>query len=386
VSQVADATFGSSDATQFPNTRRVGVTAAGRTLVTHGKHKDGVQLAWSADGQSWSRATRGDVTDGRLLPGQKTGDRPASLVITTVDGVEHAWVFMAAASSGSTTPLWARRLSELDHPDGPLVGPLQVLSQGIGASKPDAAVEIGPDGTPRIAVLWLHRAETGRYQLTVQWVENLATDRVALDPTSRFVFSDTATGARQGTLIESPTGLGFVGRADPVETSSALVFWRRDHAAPAHLWTRGADGPTVESSSYPAGVWADGQWMVAAQRATTNTNLRLVHWSADGTTASTRPSPVGYLQPAMAAAPDGRAAIVTRRASDQHVISWHYRPGTGWDHTDRNEFSTGGPHLWPNTDRTIRNHQLRFIVTAPGTTTDRTSIQHITTNLSARGG
>ena len=37
VSQVADATFGSSDATQFPNARRVAVTAAGRTLVTHGK-------------------------------------------------------------------------------------------------------------------------------------------------------------------------------------------------------------------------------------------------------------------------------------------------------------------------------------------------------------
>ena len=123
-SRVAAPAEGSSDPTWYASNRRVAVTSRGRVLVVHGSHLQGVQLKWKDPGEPWRKKTTGRVTDGLLLRGTGTGDWTASIdVARDRDGRQHAWVVWSGWSATNPQTLTMRRLTRLDSPDGPQVGP-----------------------------------------------------------------------------------------------------------------------------------------------------------------------------------------------------------------------------------------------------------------------
>ena len=155
LSEVAGPEFASSDPTYYSGNRRAAMTAGGRMLVVHGRHASGVQLAWRDPAGGWQRTTTGATADGSMLAGAGTGDRPASIAVAQDDDqAEHAWVVWGGQNSGSGTAVRMRRLSNLDSPDGPSVGPVVTIDEpgGGGAYRPDLAFQRAGDGTMRGSV------------------------------------------------------------------------------------------------------------------------------------------------------------------------------------------------------------------------------------------
>lgn len=155
VSTVAEPTVGSSDPTYFPTNHHLALTAGGRLLTVHGIHGIGVRLAWHDPAGLWQTRSRGPRTDGVLLADTRTGDWPASIVMgTDSSGGQVACVVWAGASPSSPKPLQVRRLTDLDSPDGPVIGPLVTLdAPALGAARADIQIETDPSGAQRLAVL-----------------------------------------------------------------------------------------------------------------------------------------------------------------------------------------------------------------------------------------
>lgn len=378
---VAPAPEASSDPTYHASNHRLAKTVRGRLLTIHGRHGSGIQLAWRDQSSgSWSQMTRGVSPSGGLLSGTGTGDWPASIV-TGLDssGQEHAWVVWAGPHSMSAAPLAMVRLSDLDNPAGPIVGPTQVLDS-LPGFRADIQFEIQRDGTRRAGLIWVRKNSETAFEILAGWLDSIDTatprltaiSRLDLDTTrKRFGRLVTTTGGlRFGTLVATTGGLRAVIRS----SSSRVRVWRHAADGPLSEWTSGSMIYAMKVNSPSAAALADGSFAVVSESDTKNDVVMLQRFTNDGSAAPVELTLTGYKQPSIAS--DGsRIWIVMVRVDDGLVVSREWDPSVGWTADDRIEIGPkgGGFHSWPNLMREV-DDRLRFVVRGPsGTSTDRSS-------------
>jgi hypothetical protein len=370
LSTVAPDYVGSSDPTFFANNRHLAVTAGGRQLAVYGRHATGLQLAWRDPGGGWMTSTRGYVPDGLLLAGSGTGDWPASIVVGTDSmGAEHAWVVYGGWISTSTAPVRMRRLSDLDNPAGPSVGPtVAIPTVGLGNSKVDLAFETAPGGQLRGAVSWLQHTSTSVWDQMVAWFTDLDTDTPPI--VSATSLASASGGGRAATLISTPAGMRLVVRNAP----GALQLFAHDATAPLSSWAPRIAGMGVPATAYPGGVaLGSGEILAAAETNATSHTVKVQRFSASGGTATIDLQLAGYEQPSLAT--DGTQAwLVMVRAADGVVVS-RQLTGAGWSGSDRVEIGTpcAGACGWPNLVRAT-DGRLRLVVGGPALNADQASV------------
>ena len=372
LSEVADSASGSSTPTLWANSHRVVVTSGGRVLVIHGQHGQGVQLRWRDPLITWQTRTRGAIQNGLLLGGTGTGEWPASIAIARdANGQENAWVVWSGLSFTTTRPLQMRRLTELDDPGGPRVGPVVTIDNpALGAAKADLAFETAPDGSNRGCVVWTRRVATSDYQLVVGWFTDLTTDAPSFQNVT--VLSTANSANHVATLTPGSFGLRLVSRSP----AANLQIRAHDASAPLSVWSNGASGVALKSSnSIPSAVsLTSGEVLAAVLTDSTKAIVAVQRFSADGSTATVDLQLTGYSQPTIAS--DGsRVWLVMIRASDGYVVSRSFTPGSGWTTEDRVEIGAegGGNYSWPNLMREV-DGRLRLIVRGPASSDVQTSV------------
>lgn len=373
VSTVADSSTGSSDPTYFAAQHRLAVTSGGRLLTVFGRHLSGVQLAWRDRRDDWQTDTTGATGNGGLLTGTNTGDWPASIAVARdTAGAEHAWVVWSGVGYTKQRSLQMVRLSDLDSPSGPTVGPTVTLDPApLGAYRPDLSVQTGPDGSRRLSVVWSRRAGDTTFQVVAGWVTDLDSDEPSVASTSTLY--DGGSASRFATTEPTSDGTAVLLKGP----GDALRLARHTAGDPLDSWTVGtASGVPVGSGGSPAAVaLASGELLSAVETDTNSNSVAVQRWAADGTPADAELSLIGYAQPTLAT--DGvRAWLVMIRKSDGYVVSRELTPGSGWSSSDRVELdsSSGGDYAWPNA---LRRSQLglRLVVQGPvGPTADQHAV------------
>lgn len=360
VSEVAGELFGSGTPTYYAGNRRLAVTASGRLLTVHGRHAQGVQLAWRDPAGGWQRQSTGARSDGLLLSGTGTGDWPAAIAVARdAAGEEHAWVVWAGPRPTTGRSLQMVRLSNLDAPAGPTVGPTQTIDTPAlgGAYKPDIAFERAPDGSSRGVIVWSRQSGIGTYDIVTGWFTDLGSSTPAV--TDRTVIHTSDSTARHGSLVPGNGRTRVIARS-----SSAFRVYSHPATAPLASWTKSATvGASLGSSSTPAGVELTSGDLLAVGEGTGTDNVLVQRFSADGTVRPVELSLTGYRHPTITT--DGTDAwVVMVRALDGAVVSRQFTPGSGWSAADRIEIAAG-PHAWPNAARTV-DGRLRFVVQGAG--------------------
>ena len=358
-SVIAAPTEGSSDPTYHSGNHRLALSEAGRLLAVHGRHSQGVQMAWRDSGGGWQTATTGIVSDGLLLRGTKSGDWPASIVTgRDSNGVEHAWVVWSRASFSRIEPVRIARVADLDASSGPSAGATAILdAPARGSARPDIAIERRADGVDRAAVSWIRRTEDTSYEVVVGWLSGLDTDSPVL--TDEKVLLSTTSSTRTATLEPAPDGLRLT-----VKNSGRLVVYRHLASDPPTTWTAGTSGITVGTASHPAAVvLPSGETVVAVENDTTNHIVSIQRFSRTGAPASVELRLTGYQQPTVAT--DGaRMWLIAVRSSDGRVVSREWASGA-WTSEDRVELGpeVGSNYAYPNALR--HDSRLRLIVRGP---------------------
>ena len=371
LSQIADSVTGSSVPTYYASNHRVAVSAGGRQLAVYGRHEEGVQLVWRDPGGAWQTATRGELSDGLVLGGTGTGDWSASIALARdASGQEHAWVvWSAAATGGVSKPLQMRRLSSLDDPAGPRVGPIVTLdAAAAGPARPDIAFERAPDGSLRGCVVWTRLLSGTQYELVAAWFSDLSSDTPTLHDTTTLFVSTSAT--RNPTFAQSASGLRLVARLG----SNRLQLLSHDAAAPLGTWSSSAAGVLTGSTSLPSAVSLASGDVLAAVESDTAAQVTTVQRFAAGGGASVDLQLSGYSMPTLAT--DGnRAWLVMIRRSDGVVVSRSFSPQGGWSQSDQVEIGAegGGGYSWPNVLREA-DGRLRFIVRGPSGGQQRSAV------------
>ena len=363
LTQVAASTDGSSDPTYFSTNHRVAVTASGRLLTVYGLHRRGVQLEWKDPGGAWSTRTTGATGDGVLHDNGQTGDRPASIAVAPgPSGAEHAWVVWSGENTWSNAPVSMRRLSDLDSPSGPTVGPeVRIDTPAYGAYKPDIAFERGPDGTLRGTILWSRKVSDTVHEVVAAWFTDLGTDTPAVHG-HRTLLSSSSSG-RYGTLTATPNGMRAVTRT----SSGYLRMFGHNNSAALSDWWSGATGtiPTDGYATPSATTLGSGEVLVAIESDSATGRVLVQRFSTAGTAAAPELTVTGYSHPTIAS--DGsRAWVVMVRRSDGVIVSREYSPATGWATTDRVEVGPegGGFYEYPNVLREATS-SLVFVVRGP---------------------
>ena len=351
VTKVAGPCRGSSNPTFFSSNRRLDVTSKGRLLAVYDPHGNGQQLVWRNRRGRWRTRTRGKVRHG-FFSAAHSADRPASIVVGRDGrGREHAWVVWAAGDfTGGELPLLMRRLTSLNAPRGPRVGPMVTLAPtGSGHARPDIALEDG-----RAAVVWVDRTADGSFDLTVGWVSSLGRPRPEL--VSQTVLLSTRRSAPTATLVPTPDGLRVVASSG----RGKLRLFKHDEDSPLTRWQRAGGGLDIARRSKPTAVVLGRKQIIGAAEGRRGGVLRVVRFRLRG-----RPKVLlrvrGYSQPSLSRV--GRTVVLVMvRTRDGRVVSRTLRRGGGWTKRDRTLIrSTGRRHLaWPNTMR--RSDRLRFLV------------------------
>jgi hypothetical protein len=339
-------------------------------LVIHGSHMSGVQLAWRDPGGAWRHITRGAVADGQVLGGTGTGDWAASIALARdAAGDEHAWVVWSSPATGSTTkPLQLRRLSSLDDPGGPSMGPIVTLDPAAsGPLRPDIAFERAPDGSFRGCIVWTRKTGT-EFELVAGWLTDLSTDTPGLDPVTSLSTGTSAT--RNPTLVRDPGGLRLIARS----TGNRLQMLSHDASAPLQQWSTGAGGVTTHSPSTPSAVSVAPGAVLAAVESDPTAHTVTVQRFGSGGAVSVDLQLTGYAMPTIATDGDN-AWLVMVRMSDGYVVSRAFSSVTGWSQQDQVELGAegGGNYAWPNVLRGA-DGRLRFIVRGPSGATKRAAV------------
>ena len=362
LSQVAAPTVGSKGPTSFATNHRMAVTSGGRTLIVHGRHAQGLQLAWrDRRGTAWHTQTTGAISNGLLLSGTGTGDWPASIALARDSGgAEHAWVVWGRQSYSSLTPVQVVRLSNLDSPDGPTVGPtIDVDAAPQGAYRPDIAFESAPGEETRGAIVWGRRSSDTQWELHAAWFTDLDSDTPTIHDDS--VLVSDSTYKRWGTLVPTSDGMRVVARG----ASSQVRVFSHSAGDPLTSWSSGPPGGNVAADD-PAAVALDsGDILAAVETDDTNHVLVVQRFSTAGVPNFPELMLTGYSQPTLAT--DGTSAwLVMIRQSDGYVVSRQFTPGSGWSTSDRVEIGAegGGSYAYPNAVRRT-DGRLRFVVRGP---------------------
>ena len=361
LTQVATTYQGSLQPTSYASNHRIALTSNGRLIAAYGVHNTGLQLTWRDQAGGWMTISTGDLSDGVIDPNGVSGDRPASIAVgLDPSGEEHAWVVWSGPT-GSEGEVDLRRLSDLDSPDGPTVGPLVTLVPvGLGNSRADVALETASDGSLRGCVVWTAQVDDSTWQLVTGWFTDLATDTPALLGTT--VIASADTNARVGTLVPTVNGMRLLARA----TAGKLQVFGHDDAAPLATWWTGKAGVTTSSYVYPsADALSTGEILGAIESKTQNHTVTVQRFSANGGSVTTELQLTGYAQPTIAS--DGANAwLVMVRLSDGYLVSRALTPGVGWGWADRVEVGAegGGNLAWPNLVRET-DGRLRLLVRGP---------------------
>jgi hypothetical protein len=371
LTEVAAPYIGSSNPTSFAGNHRLAVTQEGRQLAVHGRHAQGVQLAWRDPGGGWMMKTGGEAENGLLLGGSGTGDWVASIAVgRDPSGDEHAWAVWTGTTAQSTKTVQLRRLSDLDSPSGPTVGPLVTVSgAGMGNSKADLGFETATDGSLRGCVAWLQRIGASAWNVTAVWFTDLETDTPEFHD-SKVLFTATS-GGRYPTLVPAPAGMRLVVR----NPSGRLQMFRHDARDPLTSWIAGARGVSVAAASVPAGgALSSGEILAAVESRTTDHVVTVQRFAANGGSGTVDLQVTGYRDPSVAT--DGPDAwLVMIRVSDGFVVSRTFTPEAGWEVVDGVEIGVegGGNHDWPNVLRQAYG-RLRLIVRGPAGGSDQTAV------------
>lgn len=362
LSQITDALTGSSEPTYFGTQHRLAVTEAGRQLTVHGLHAKGVQLAWRDAAGNWQSQTRGAEANGTLLGDGGTGDWPASIAIARdSSGEEHAWVVLARISHHSTKPrpVYIRRLSELDSPRGPRVGPLVAVdSPALGAYMPDIAFEPAPGGGTRGVVVWSRKATFDTYETVTGWLTDLDTDQPQVH--DRTVVDRGTKSPRWSTLVPVGGEMKLLARFG----TNYQQLLGHESGAPLSSWQRSPLGP--RGNGYASAVGLDsGQVVSVIETNLIDHTVRVQRYSTTGDALPAELSLTGYSTPSIAT--DGvRIWIVMVRQRDGSLVSREYAPDSGWTSEDRVEIASGaGPLAYPNLLRAT-DGRLRLVVEGPG--------------------
>jgi hypothetical protein len=372
LSQVANPYLGSSDPTYYPSNHHLALTSAGRLLLVHGRHKTGVQLAWRDPGGGWQTTTTGDVTNGLLEPSPgSTGDWPASVAVASDStGTEHAWVVWSGFSFAKARPVHLRRLSDLDSPDGPTVGPLVTIqAAGLGNARVDLSFEDALDGSQRGVVSYFRRKLTSTYEFVAAWLTDLDTDTPILHDEA--ILSSGTDSNLTGTLTPTINGMRLVARSK----SGKVKLFAHDPSAPLGTWVQGSAGKSTWNKARPSAVGlSSGEVLAAVRSSSTSHDVKVIRFTSTGNTATVDLMLTGYSNPSIAS--DGTNAwLVMVRDSDTYIVSRQFSPEPGWSSVDEVEVGAegGGGYTWPNLLRET-DGRLQFVfggLNFPGSTTQR---------------
>jgi hypothetical protein len=361
LTQVATPYQGSLQPTSYASNHRMALTSNGRLIAVYGVHNTGLQLTWRDQSGGWMAMSTGDVSDGVIDRNGVSGERPASIAVgRDPSGEEHAWVVWSGPT-GSQGEVDLRRLTDLDSPDGPTVGPLVTLvPMGLGNSRADVALETASDGSLRGCVVWTAQVDASAWQLVTGWFTDLTTDTPEIQSTT--VIASADNNARIGTLVPTVNGIRLLARA----TGGKLQVFGHDNSSPLATWWTGKTGATTSSYVYPsAGALFTGEILGAVESKTQNHTVTVQRFSANGSAVATELQLTGYAQPTMAS--DGANAwLVMVRVSDGYLVSRTLTAGVGWDSADRVEIGAegGGGLTWPNVVRET-DGRLRLLVRGP---------------------
>jgi len=363
LSQVTNSYLGSSDPTYYPSNHHLALTSAGRLLLVHGRHKTGVQLAWRDPAGGWQTTTTGDVTNGLLEPNPgSTGDWPASIAVASdSNGTEHAWVVWSGYSFAKARAVQLRRLSDLDSPDGPTVGPLVTIqAAGLGNARVDLSFEDALDGSQRGTVSYYRRQATSTYEFVAAWFTDLDIDAPTLHDEA-ILFTSTNSNLT-GTLTPTINGMRLIARSN----SGKVGLFAHDPSAPLGTWVKGSAGKTAWDKARPSAVGlASGDVFVVVRSSSTSHDVKVIRFNSSGSTAITSLALTGYSNPTIAS--DGTNAwLVIVRDSDGYIVSRQFTPGPGWTTVDQLEVGAegGGGYVWPNLLRET-DGRLRFVFGGP---------------------
>jgi len=347
---VATTLEGSSSPTSYASQHRMALTAGGRTLAVHGRHLSGVQLAWrDPDDPAWSRSTIGDVVDGALAGATETGDWTSSIAVGPASGGgQHAWVVMGGDATVDTKGIFLRRLSKLDDPAGPEVGPLiEVVAPGTEAGLVDVGVE---PATGAVALTWAGRAGASGYQQQVSWVVDPTGPAPA--PSPPIPIATGSSAYRSGTVVPLPSGVAIAHR----DGGNALRVAYHDAGDPPGAWTLSERGIAVPPKAHVAATATAGGEVVAVVPVDIETGQAAVQrFDTAGRARPVELSVPAYHQPAVAAA--GDALVLVGVSDGGGAIVTRTRSGGAWSTEDRVETPPGQyahPNAGPGGDGRLR--------------------------------
>lgn len=374
LTQLATADEGSSGPTTRSSQHRLAITLRSRVLAVYGFHKEGVQFGWRDMMSGWETATRGDVTDGRLIGGTGTGDWTASLARKGMDAVA---VYSGQQLSSPLRPVYIRRLTELDHRKGPRVDAESIV---VGDPETDAnylnvdvAFEGVGENSSRGWITWVRRDvdETGEetYDVEATWF--------TLPPSGLPIIGDEvvpfveglSNGNRSATLVPHESGMRLLVR----DTEGNLAMYSRDKEdPPAADWTFGGS-VDMGNGFYPSAVALDNGDVLATVE-TASDEVTIFRFSPDGNAVAEEVL-ADYRFPALTS--DGVDAWLVMIASDGSVVSRKFVTGigTGPD-VLRIESVLDNPNAyrWPNTLRSITpGGRIRFLLEGPAADNPNTS-------------
>ena len=341
VTTVAEPCLGSSNPTFYPNNHRMVVTSTGRRLALFDPDGSGVHLAWRDGDGPWSTKSIYGVSD------EAPSDRPASIAL---DGTGNAWVVWSGYNFSSPLPLRLRRLTSLDAPGGPAVGPVvTVQPAGQGNAFADLAFQGG-----RGFIVWLQRTGSTSYALKTIQFSQLDTDTPTFEhPATLYSSSASATS---GTLVATPAGMRVVARAGSLRVYSNVS---------GAQWSVGSASTKAPTKAKPSAIALGSDILTAFQAAPFKDDIvKVVRFSGNGGSVSTSlVTPRGYVHPSIAGDASGAWVVMVAKGTTRTVVSRRL-DGFGWG-SDVTELSAGvtngGDYAYPNAVRDV-DGVLRFLV------------------------
>lgn len=339
---------GSSDATFYPNNRRLALSTAGRTLAVYDPHGSGVQLMWKDEGATeWSNQTRGTVTDGQLLGSDIANDRPASIVVDPAG--QTGWVVWAGHTFNKISDVRMRRLTDLDHSGGPSIGPEVVLrSGGMGNVRVDAVYHGGG-----VWVTWTERTATSTHKVMAARLSDSSDSPTLADIGVLWTGSSNVATA---TLVSTNLGLRVAAR-----TARLRIY---SHAGGTN-WTEGSRNVALNGKARPSAIALDsGEILVAAQSDPSKDIVKVWRFTNSGnsTPQLEMTTVIGYAEPTLVRTGADDALVVMVNNGDTLVS--RARTAGSWSGSDRIELTAadGGDYAWPNALREPTNGRLQVLV------------------------